>query len=79
MLFKEKLMPLEKCTENGKNGYRWKGGKCYTSKDAKQKALKQGAAIEINKHAKGEEADLSILSFEELLKLGLEESLKDDK
>lgn len=52
-------MPVEKCTKNGKPGYRWgNGGTCYpyTAGDdasqnrAKKKALKQGEAIEISKH-----------------------------
>lgn len=43
-------MPIEKCTANGKSGYRWgKSGKCYTGPGARQKALKQGRAVEINK------------------------------
>ena len=43
-------MPVQRCTENGKSGYRWGSkGKCYTGPDAKQKAAKQGRAIETNK------------------------------
>lgn len=39
-------MPVEKCTSNGKSGYRWgKQGKCYTGSGAKAKAAKQGRAI----------------------------------
>lgn len=45
-------MPVEECSENGKPGWRWGSGKCYTyptgNKDAsgkaKQKAYLQGAA-----------------------------------
>ncbi len=37
-------MPLKRC---GKNGWKWgDGGKCYTGKDAKKQAIKQGIAIE---------------------------------
>lgn len=43
-------MPLKKCQSNGVDGYKWgDSGTCYTGKDARKKALKQGAAIEINK------------------------------
>lgn len=47
-------MPVERCTVNGKPGYRYgKTGKCYTytpgnkqsRKKAKQKAIDQGLAI----------------------------------
>lgn len=47
-------MPVERCTKNGVKGYRWgSSGKCYTGPGAKEKALKQGRAIEVNK-SKGE-------------------------
>ena len=37
-------MPLNRC---GENGWKWGSeGKCYTGKDAKQKAIRQGVAIE---------------------------------
>ena len=40
-------MPLKKCTENQKSGYKWGNeGKCFTGPDAKKKAIKQGVAIE---------------------------------
>lgn len=40
-------MPLKKCSENEKSGWKWgDSGKCYTGKDAKKKAIKQGVAIE---------------------------------
>ena len=47
-------MPVERCTRNGKPGYRYgKSGRCYTytagneasRKEAKRKAHLQGAAI----------------------------------
>jgi len=40
-------MPVQRCTSNGKSGYRWgTKGKCYTGPGAKKKAIKQGVAIE---------------------------------
>ena len=48
-------MPLEKCTSNGRPGYKWgTSGKCYTydannqaaRERAKQLAVRQGQAIE---------------------------------
>jgi hypothetical protein len=42
-------MPVEKCTINGKSGWRWgKSGKCYTGPGAKAKAAKQGRAIKVS-------------------------------
>lgn len=49
------IMPVRKCAENGKPGYRYgKSGKCYTytpgneasRKRAKQKAIIQGSTYE---------------------------------
>jgi len=41
-------MPVQRCTENGKPGWRWgEHGKCYTGPDAKAKANAQGAKIHI--------------------------------
>jgi len=43
-------MPLKKCTKDGASGWKWgDSGHCYTGPDAKNKALKQGRAIESNK------------------------------
>ena len=43
-------MPLKRCSENNESGWKWGDqGKCYTGKDAKKKALKQGVAIEGSK------------------------------
>jgi len=51
-------VPLMRCQENGKPGYKWgKSGKCYTyipgdkasRERAKRKAMEQGRAIEANK------------------------------
>lgn len=40
-------MPLQKCSNDGKSGWRWGSeGKCYTGKDGKKQAIKQGVAIE---------------------------------
>ena len=40
-------MPLKRCTENKESGWKWgDSGKCYTGRDAKKKAIKQGVAIE---------------------------------
>tara|TARA_R100000808_G_C2154617_1_gene165735 strand:+ start:8612 stop:8917 length:306 start_codon:yes stop_codon:yes gene_type:complete len=40
-------MPLKRCTSDSKSGYKWGNkGTCYTGKDAKKKAIKQGIAIE---------------------------------
>lgn len=39
-------MPLMKCEENGKKGWKWgEHGKCYTGPDAREKALSQMRAI----------------------------------
>lgn len=39
-------MPLQRCTKNGKRGWKWGGsGKCYTGKGAKARAKKQMRAI----------------------------------
>ena len=47
-------MPLKKCTVNGKSGWKWgDAGKCYTGPDAKEKAMKQAAAIEASQHSEG--------------------------
>jgi len=43
---KEIAMPLMKCEENGKKGWKWgEHGKCYTGPDAREKALSQMRAI----------------------------------
>lgn len=45
-------MPLKRCTEDGKSGWKWGDeGKCYTGEGAKEKALRQGRAIQARKHA----------------------------
>ena len=51
-------MPVKDCRDGGKPGYRWgDSGKCYTytqgneqsRKRARDKAIKQGRAIQVNK------------------------------
>lgn len=45
-------MPVKKCTSDGKSGYKYgDSGHCYTGPGARQKAIKQGQAIEIQKHS----------------------------
>lgn len=44
-------MPVKKCSKGGKSGSKYgDSGKCYTGKDSKEKAKKQGQAIEISRH-----------------------------
>jgi len=39
-------MPIQKCQKSGESGFKYgKSGKCYTGKDAKKKAIKQGLAV----------------------------------
>lgn len=40
-------MPLKRCSNNDKSGWKWgDSGKCYTGPGAKKKAIRQGVAIE---------------------------------
>ena len=40
-------MPLKRCSDNGKSGWKWGDqGKCYTGKEGKNQAIKQGISIE---------------------------------
>lgn len=56
-------MPVQSCTENGKSGWSWGKGKCYTyptgdekaSGKAKQQAYLQGAAITKGKMTEAQE------------------------
>lgn len=54
-------MPVQRCSKDGKAGWKYgKEGTCYTGPGAKEKAIKQGQAIEINRHktdAKGDDND----------------------
>ena len=46
---KEGTMPVKRCKANGKQGYKWgNSGKCYTCKNAKAKAERQGRAAYAN-------------------------------
>jgi len=46
-------MPFKKCERQNKKGYKWGNkGTCYTGKDAKKIALKQGRAIQAKKYGK---------------------------
>ena len=57
-------MPLMRCSENGKSGWKWgDSGKCYTSEDGKELATKQGQAIEANKHANAQAKPGILTSF----------------
>lgn len=39
-------MPVQRCNKNGKAGHKYgSSGKCYTGKNSKSKAKKQGRAI----------------------------------
>lgn len=39
-------MPLKRCKKDGVSGWKWgDSGACYTGKDARKQALKQGLAI----------------------------------
>ncbi len=43
-------MPLTKCSEGGKSGWKWgNSGKCYFGPDARKRAIKQGFAYEPEK------------------------------
>lgn len=40
-------MPLKRCSLKGQSGWKWgEKGSCYTGKDGKKKAIKQGVVIE---------------------------------
>jgi len=46
-------MPIKQCTSKGKSGKKWGNkGFCYTGKDAKAKAKKQGQAIKASLYKK---------------------------
>ena len=55
-------MPAERCTKNGKRGWRWgKTGTCYIGPGAKAKAERQGRAIEARRRA---DSDSGAIPFE---------------
>lgn len=69
-------MPLQKCKENNKSGWRWgEQGKCYTGPGGKKKAIKQGIAIEGPDKFKKEASKSSDLSATDRLLLGIEMEL----
>lgn len=63
-------MPLMKCTKDGKQGWRYgESGVCYTEKDGKMRAVKQGLAINNGKW--------SDASMDNLTKAELHEALQE--
>ena len=57
-------MPLMRCTKDGESGWKFgESGHCYTGEGAKEKAAKQGQAIEISKHANAETKPGILTSF----------------
>jgi hypothetical protein len=72
-------MPLKRCKKDGKSGWKWgDGGACYTGKNGKKLAIKQGIAIEgpdkfkkvmeadRKKKAKAADADIEAATDEEV-------------
>jgi hypothetical protein len=62
-------MPLKKCSENKKSGWKWgDSGRCYLGPDGKKKAIKQGVAIEgpdkFSKKVKAGEIELTEKDYE---------------
>jgi hypothetical protein len=48
-------MPVQKCSVKNKKGWKWgASGKCYTGKDSKKKAIKQGLAVSFRNRMKPE-------------------------
>jgi hypothetical protein len=47
-------MPLKRCTKDGQQGWKWGDqGVCYIGPGAREKALKQGRAIEAQQRKDG--------------------------
>ncbi len=60
-------MPLLQCTIDGQKGYKWgKSGTCYPGESGKERALKQGQAIEASKDKDTKDAKPfeSVINFE---------------
>ena len=65
-------MPLKTCNVDGKSGYKWGDqGKCYTGPGAKNKALKQGVAIEgpekFSQYMRNKGEELSLAEIKEIV------------
>lgn len=46
-------MPVKKCKKDGKSGYKWgDSGACFTGSGGRERARKQGIAIESSKNKK---------------------------
>ena len=67
-------MPVKSCTlPNGKSGYKWgDSGKCYASKE---KAHKQGIAIELSKKRRGEPSEFDTAAYAALLETATDDEL----
>jgi hypothetical protein len=48
-------MPLKQCTKDGKTGWQYGGGTCYTGPNAKRNAARQAAAMYANGYREGKE------------------------
>ncbi len=65
-------MPLKRCTEKGKSGWKWgDSGKCYIGEGGRAKALAQGQAIEAGKRKKDHSMLLNIDKIHEIVKKGV--------
>ena len=80
-------MPIKRCSSDGKSGYKWgDSGHCYTGKDGREKARKQGISIEVSKQKAGKPSEfdkaLASLPTSEMItsaKYGLELRRKYNK
>ena len=53
-------MPVQSCSKNGKSGFKYgNSGFCYTGPGAKEKAHKQGVAIELSKKRAGKHSEFA--------------------
>lgn len=58
-------MPVLPCSDSGRQGFQWgENGVCYTGKDARKNALKQGIATELAKKRRGEETEFASIAEE---------------
>ena len=70
-------MPIKTCSADGKSGYKYgDSGHCYTGKDAKKKAIKQGLAIHY-KQGTMDKFEKEMKSSGSLSKSDLEEIILD--